>query len=181
MDEKNDQDTTRFVLSIHGISLELSGSPRFVEELYREIMRDIERVHREERAALTPVAPTPEARAPSPAPTPAVIWLHRCSELVNKVYMATEDDLRTAQVFSFLNLKHVTAMYLEDGVMRRELPQFAKGRTLWAKLTTAGRATIASASERAKPAQPAAEIFGTASASSHAPSPATRIKGESST
>lgn len=179
------QDITRFQLSLHGIVLELEGERDFVDEMYRDIMRDIEEARARQlagkpsglertgnpgagssrRSALPsvpsfshgdhgledqPTEVSHDARArklrSSPQRNEHVIWLHRCSKLVHKIYMAAPRDLNKLGVFHNINVSQAATVYIEDGLLSELLPQFDKGQTLWAELTRAGRKKIAEAS-----------------------------------
>lgn len=151
---------TQFKLSLNGITLELSGDQAFVEEMYREIMRDIEearaRMARGERSQFTPrraAKGSGASSAPSgekDRPFEHIVWVHRCSELVHKIYMASPQDLGRVKPLRHLDPAHLATMYVEDRLLSRLMPQYDRGQTLWAELTQAGRARIAEASA-AKP------------------------------
>lgn len=159
----SEAEETKFQLSLNGISLEVSGEREFVEEMYRAIMADIEEARRRLHQGVVTGLSSSSAPAVSAKPaqnTPAkvspstkqrqnfeqVVWVHRCTSLVNKIYMASPRDLHRTKVLSKLNINHLATLYVEDKLMTRILPQFEKGQTLWAELTTAGRAKIAEAS-----------------------------------
>lgn len=159
----SEAEETKFQLSLNGISLEVSGEREFVEEMYRAIMADIEearrRLHQGAMTKLTsPSAPVADNKPAKSAPVKVsasskqrqnfeqVVWVHRCTSLVNKIYMASPRDLRRTKVLSKINLDHLATLYVEGKLMTRILPQFERGQTLWAELTTAGRAKIAEAS-----------------------------------
>ena len=156
-------DSTRFKLSLNGISLEISGERSFVEEMYREIMRDIEeareRLSRGERSGLAPGAQAErlaqsKPRAPAlQKPLEHVVWIHRCAPLVHKIYMASPSDLERSKLFGFLAPRRLSTLYMEDALLSRLLPKFDRGQTLWAELTREGRAKIAEASHDSKQRQ----------------------------
>lgn len=168
------QELTRFQLNLHGIALELEGERDFVDEMYREIMRDIE----EARARFLAGKPSgleikipPKSgkkkglRAPPVPPLPSlgeepteliekehrpaehVIWLHRCSSLVHKIYMTHRRELNGVAPFHRINTVFIKTAYIEDDLLSSLLPRYDKGQTLWAELTRAGREKIAEASK----------------------------------
>jgi hypothetical protein len=205
------QDITRFQLSLHGIVLELEGERDFVDEMYRDIMRDIEEARARQLSGkpsgLEHVSGTGGLHPPKPSlkPPPAfghglddvptevsqdararklrtspqraehVVWLHRCSELVHKIYMAAPRDLNKLGVFHNINVSQAATVYIEDGLLSDLLPQFDRGQTLWAELTRAGRKKIAEASLGHKDDQHT-KVF-----KSSAARPKHNIKGTSST
>lgn len=205
------QDITRFQLSLHGIVLELEGERDFVDEMYRDIMRDIEEARARqlsgkpsglEHASGTGGlhSPNPSLKSPpafgyglddvstevsqdararklraSPQRAEHVVWLHRCSKLVHKIYMAAPRDLNKLGVFHNINVSQAATVYIEDGLLSDLLPQFDRGQTLWAELTRAGRKKIAEASLGHKDDQHT-EVF-----KSSAVRPRKNIKGTSST
>lgn len=165
------KELTRFQLNLHGIALELEGERDFVDEMYRDIMRDIE----EARARLLQGKPSgleskhsaskstskkkgirlPDSLGEEPTelldtePRPAdhVIWLHRCSSLVHKIYMTNRRELGGVAAFQHINASFLKTAYIEDELLSSLLPRYDKGQTLWAELTRAGRAKIAEASK----------------------------------
>lgn len=157
------QQQTRFQLSVSGISLELHGEREFVEEMYREIMGALEeaRARNARGEASMFSAPSREAKPgaqlvkPGQKKAPAsrraradhVIWVHRCTPLVNKIYMANPPELAKIKMLSIFELAHMATLYVEDGLLSTLLPQFDRGQTLWAELTVAGRRKIAEASD----------------------------------
>jgi len=93
------QEKTQFRLNLNGISLELEGEKAFVEQMYRDIMKDIEEARRRNKAiaikASGSKASAKEAEAlRHRARRDSVVWIHRCSELVHKIYMASPEDKR---------------------------------------------------------------------------------------
>ncbi len=154
---------TRFQLTFNGISLELHGEKEFVEEMYREVMADLEEARarnaRGEMPSTAPVsakqAKTPTAAAKKKAterPLEHVIWLHRCTPLVNKIYMASPSDVRKTKRLNAFVPEEIATLYVEGKLLTDVMPQFDRGQTLWAELTTAGRKKIAEASS--PPAEP---------------------------
>ena len=144
------QEKTQFRLNLNGISLELEGDRAFVEEMYRQIMRDIEEAKRRNQAAAKPAASRAKAKAGEAAARKArrdaVVWIHRCSELVHKIYMTSPEELGEVGQLTFLDPERVATLYIQDRLLPKLMPQFDKGQTLWAELTPAGRQKIASVS-----------------------------------
>ncbi len=160
------QDMTRFKLTLHGIGLELEGERDFVEEMYRNIMNDIEVARARQRAGQPSGLESTSQRehahsgasstdrtqefvrskhAPRDYAADRVIWLHRCSELVHKIYMTNTKDLAKVNPFRALNQAHVRTVYVQDKLLSSIMPQYDRGQTLWAELTRAGRKRIAEA------------------------------------
>lgn len=142
------QEKTQFRLNLNGISLELDGERSFVEEMYRRIMQDIEEARRRNKAAgASKSASTSKSPAKSAKPRrDAVVWIHRCSELVHKIYMASPDEFSSLRQLQCFDPEQIGTMYVSDKLLPKLMPQFDKGQTLWAELTPAGRQKIASAS-----------------------------------
>lgn len=142
-------DMTHFQLNLNGISLELSGEREFVEFMYRRIMRDVEEAKRRmldsEHKSQQKSSSRAARRAHAQPPDDPVIWLHRCNDMVHKIYMASPENLKGAQVFSSMDLSVLSRIYLQDPLLSRVLPRFDRGQTLWAELTAAGRQKIAEA------------------------------------
>jgi hypothetical protein len=156
---------TRFQLTFNGISLELHGEKEFVEEMYREVMADLEEARaRNARGQMPSTAPASASQAKPPAtagakkkverPLEHVIWLHRCTPLVNKIYMASPSDVRKTKRLSAFVPEQIATLYVEGKLLTDVMPQFDRGQTLWAELTTAGRKKIAEASSPPAPPKP---------------------------
>jgi hypothetical protein len=161
-------EAVRFQLNLNGILLEIEGERSFVEAMYREVIKDIEEARRRQ---LNPAPAQPQQAAAAPQPravsgtgisvtnpqgnpkVPAgraraqqgVVWIHRCNELVHKIYMSSPQDLRTHSAFDILNPDKIGILYIEDPLISQLLPRFESGQTLWAELTPAGRKKIAEA------------------------------------
>lgn len=146
---------TRFQLTFNGISLELHGEKEFVEEMYREVMADLEEARARNARGELPMGAAPGAssskreqpkKKSAERPLEHVIWLHRCTPLVNKIYMASPTDVRKTKRMSAFIPEEIATLYVEGKLLTEVMPQFDRGQTLWAELTTAGRQKIAEAS-----------------------------------
>jgi hypothetical protein len=82
-----------------------------------------------------------------------VVWIHRCNDLVHKIYMANHNDLRTHEVFGLIRPEQLGILYIEDPLLNQLLPRFEMGQTLWAELTPAGRKKIAEAASAPRKAK----------------------------
>lgn len=134
---------TQFRLNLNGIVLDLEGDRAFVEEMYKEIMRDIEEAkRRNERVNQTPAERKRAKRKPKQE---SVLWIHRCSPLVHKIYMASPDDLEESPILSHIDHTKLGTLYIDHALLSKLMPQFDRGQTLWAELTPAGRERIANA------------------------------------
>ncbi|MBA2661414.1 MAG: hypothetical protein H0U74_03915 [Bradymonadaceae bacterium] len=140
-----EEDFTHFQFDFGGISLELSGERAFVEQMYRQIMNDVElvRTGRHRAPETVPVGAATVARAPEPQ----VLWIHRCSEMMRKIYMATTDDIDETFLAKVLNSAHIGVLYIDKGIMHNTLSNLEKGNTLWAEFTEAGRQKLAEVSK----------------------------------
>jgi len=138
--------TDHFQLNLNGIQLEISGERSFVQHMYREVMRDLEEAR---RRALEAKRRGPRGKKKRVSrrerPEPNVIWLHRVSDMVHKIYMASHSDLDDSPLFDVLDRSVLGTLYVEDNLLPRALPRFARGQTLWAELTSVGRRKIAEA------------------------------------
>lgn len=140
---------TQFRLNLNGISLELEGDRAFVDDMYREIMRDIEEAKRRNTERQQKEAKRSgkfERKPKSPQPQhDGIIWVHRCSALVHKIYMANAEDLLGSPVLRAIDPDVVGTIYIEHGLLPSLMPRFERGQTLWAELTPSGRERIANA------------------------------------
>lgn len=123
----------RFQFNFRGVDIEIAGERQFVDEMYQELMRDIE-------AARRGMA-NDEAEAAIPDED-NLIWVHRCSDMMRKIYMATPDDVRFTLLSNSLNPAHLSTLYVDKHVFDRFLPNLADEHTLWAELTEEGRKKI---------------------------------------
>lgn len=142
---------TQFRLNLNGISLELEGDRAFVDAMYRDIMRDIEEAKRRNTTRQKRDAKrSGKHRRPSKgaAPQPqqdGIIWVHRCSTLVHKIYMAGPQDLQGSAVLRNVDPEGLGTLYIEHSLLPKLMPRFERGQTLWAELTPSGRERIANA------------------------------------
>ncbi|MFU8802338.1 MAG: hypothetical protein ACNA8W_00875 [Bradymonadaceae bacterium] len=127
---------THFNFDFGGITLELSGDRRFVEKLYRRVMKDVEYV----RAGHHEVAKHTEEEAPT---LQNAVWVHRCSEMMRKIYMTTQAEVGQSILAGCITPDLMGVVYVDKGVMDRVFPELEKGQTLWAEFTPAGRERIA--------------------------------------
>ncbi len=137
------EDTTQFQFSLAGIELEISGERKFVEKFYRRIMKDIE-------ASRTWIAAEPSAEEDDPRPRShetdePVIWVHRCTDMMHKIYMSSPREVSRARVLRAVDTDHVSVVFADDHMVEKVLPAVERGHTLWAELTEAGRRRIAEA------------------------------------
>jgi hypothetical protein len=149
------ENSTHFQFSLAAIDLEISGERAFVEKMYRIIMQDIEAA----RALPAPDAKS-TAKTASPAdmgatisshgqkrpktvsPDSQVVWVHRCSEMMHKIYMSSPEELSRAPLMRVLDPKHIAVLFADEEVVDVILPKVEKGHTLWAELTAKGRKRI---------------------------------------
>ncbi|QDG53987.1 hypothetical protein FIV42_25575 [Persicimonas caeni] len=132
------EETVRFQFNFRGVQVEISGERRFVDEMYQELMRDIE------AARLGASERKDELKLPDDE---GLVWVHRCSSMMRKIYMATTDDIGFTLLSNALDARQLSSIYVDKQVFDRFMPNIAKDRTLWAELTEEGRRTINSASE----------------------------------
>lgn len=147
------EDSTHFELKLNGIVLEISGDRDFVDHMYRLVMRDLEEARERVRQGITTPPTTPSSARPVRPTDDPVVWLHRCTDMVHKIYMASSSDLGGTPLFQVLDPRHLGVFYVEDELFRRHLPQFERGQTLWAELTPAGRAQIREAGRQTRERQ----------------------------
>lgn len=139
-------DTTHFQFEYGGIMVEVSGEREFVDDMYRQVMKDIQQARRQ------PV----KSEVTSPLPPEQVVWVHRCSEMMHKIYMATPSAVSRTILGRAINIGILRRMYVDKDVFERILPSVAGDHTLFAELTDLGRAEIgnrASESSRKKTQQ----------------------------
>lgn len=129
-------ETTHFRFNLHGLEVEISGNIRFVDQMYREVMSDIQSM----RTAMETAAQSTSSPQAAPAETP--IWIHRCSEMMRKIYMTNAQTMRQTMLAPLLDLTVLRTIYIDKSVFDAFLPALADENTLWAELTDEGRRTI---------------------------------------
>lgn len=139
----SDENSTHFQFRLGGIELEISGDREFVEKMYGRVMRDIE-------AARRTVAESMDAdqkgAADSSLREKQILWVHRCSPMMHKIYMSSPAELDKSPLMRQFETTNVSILFADKGVFERILPSVEKGATLWAELTERGRQRIAEAS-----------------------------------
>ena len=76
---------------------------------------------------------------------PPVVWVHRCGEMMHKIYMSSPKEIARAQILRSLDTNLLNVVFAEEDLIALILPAVERGHTLWAELTEAGRRRIASA------------------------------------
>jgi hypothetical protein len=142
----SDENTTHFQFSLATIQLELSGDREFVERMYRTIMRDIEEARSVEPSAIAPKNETPQEKRTRTVPIDRqVVWVHRCSEMMHKIYMSSPEELSRAHLLRTIDPTRLSVVYAADECIDMILPKVEQGHTLWSELTEKGKAKIQSA------------------------------------
>lgn len=136
----SDENSTQFQFRLGGIELEISGDRDFVERMYGRVMRDIEAARR----SLATEAAQQEAEG---ARDKQILWVHRCSPMMHKIYMSSPAELDRSLLMRQFETTEVNIVFADKDVFERVLPSVEKGATLWAELTEQGRRRIAEASE----------------------------------
>lgn len=155
----SNENSTHFQFSLAAIDLEISGDRAFVEKMYRMIMQDIEAArHAEPAGGSTIKAPAVKAadmaatippggkRAKTVSPDSQVVWVHRCSDMMHKIYMSSPEELSRAHLLRVIDTSRIAVLFAEENVVDTLLPKVEKGHTLWAELTAKGRKRIQSGS-----------------------------------
>jgi len=140
----SDENTTHFQFSLAAIQLEISGERDFVERMYRTIMQDIEEA-RKAPADIPFAAPREAPRAKTVAIDRQVIWVHRCSEMMHKIYMSSPEEVSRAHLLRNIDSTRLAVVYASDECIDMILPKVEKGHTLWAELTAKGKQRIQNA------------------------------------
>ena len=135
---------THFRFDFGGIQLELSGEREFVQEMYKEVMRDVERA-REAVGQGEGKARKNGAKGGQQKPS---IWLYRASELIRKIYMVARDEVEETILGGALEFGELGGVFIDKEVFGEFFPKMDGSQTLWAEFTAAGKELIAEASER---------------------------------
>lgn len=141
-------DTTHFHFDFGGITLELSGEREFVEKMYKQVMRDVA----EARSGAHKAARGSSAGKGGTQGTPAKrrsVWVHRCSDLMRKIYMATPADVSSSVLGQAIDSKPIGVIYIDKGAFNGIFPEMDGGQTMWAEFTAAGKAKLAEATRPA--------------------------------
>lgn len=138
----SDENSTHFQFRLGGIELEISGERAFVEKMYERVMRDIELARKKvakTEAAKEGVAATDAEREGQ------ILWVHRCSPMMHKIYMSSPPELDRCPLLKAVDTAALSVVFVEKGMFELVLPKGGKGNTLWAELTEKGRQKIAEA------------------------------------
>ena len=136
----SDENSTQFQFRLGGIELEISGDQAFVEKMYSRVMRDIETARKHVMGAPAPSVAKSDPRA---AAEGKILWVHRCSPMMHKIYMSSPAELAKSPIFRLIDASNVSIVFADRSVFDRLLPSVEKGATLWAELTERGRQRIA--------------------------------------
>ena len=133
---------------MENIDVTLSGDRAFVEKMYRMIMTDISEARNLQNIESLDVISKNEP----PEEAERIIWVHRCSEMMHKIYMGSPFDIDASDIMRLFDAQGLQTIYCEKSVINRVLPYIQDGHTLWAELTAKGRQTIGVAAISAKQA-----------------------------
>lgn len=135
-------DRTHFQFEFRGVKVEISGTRDYVDNMYRILMRDIEAARRGALDDLEPIEQAEDER---------LIWVHRCGNMMHKIYMATPRAIRNSALGRALDPARIETLYADKSAFDQLLSSFAGDRTLWAELTEKGRQTIDEADPKKNP------------------------------
>lgn len=142
----SDENTTHFQFSLAAIQLEISGERQFVERMYRTIMRDIEEARNLPAGTTSHTKDEPAGKRGKTAPIDRqVVWVHRCSEMMHKIYMSSPEEISRAFILRVFDPTQLAVVYASEDCIDMILPKVEKGHTLWAELTEKGRKRIQNA------------------------------------
>jgi hypothetical protein len=131
--------TTHFHLKMGDIELDVEGEREFVEKVYRMLMLDVERVRADEFQ-------TAECNPPEDDIAETLTWVHRCSELLHKIYLIKTSKLSASLLNVAFDVHHLGALYVDRAAIDRILPSLTTDNTIYAQLTPAGKRKIAAMS-----------------------------------
>ena len=144
-----DEELTHFRFDFGGIKLEVSGEREFVREMYHRVMQDVEKARNANLADSRSVnadGSTLDKKSKIREPS---VWVHRCSDLMRKIYMLTYEEFKKTPLVNFINLSRVRNIYLDKGIFDEILPETESNQTLWAEFTRAGKNKIAEVTQPA--------------------------------
>ena len=135
---------TRFRLNLPNILIELTGERDFVEELYRQVSRDLLPLYESQPPKPLPSAPELPAKAAhkadvSKAPHKRFTWIYACTDLFHKVYVVENPTIDRSIIGRWIDARNIRRLYLnrEDEKLIDSLA--GSNKTLWAEFTEAGR------------------------------------------
>lgn len=135
-------ESIRFEFNFEGIKIEISGESDFVDTLYRDLMRDIQAARQDLDAADQENLPDQQIEQIVVTPEQAPVWVHRCSDMMRKIYMSTLAELEGSPLRNALDFGAVRTFYCDDAVFNAFFPGLSDNRTIWAELTDEGQRTI---------------------------------------
>lgn len=138
-----DEKVTHFRFDFGGVRLELSGEREFVQEMYKEVMRDVESAReslKEEKGGAGQTGKEAPKKKPS-------IWLYRASDLIRKIYMISREDVQSSVLGQTLDASELSGVFIDKEIFSEFFPGMDSGHTLWAEFTAEGRELIAEATE----------------------------------
>lgn len=137
----SDEEEVSLRFNCAGVKLELSGNRTFVERMYRQIVADVEAARRRVRT---------RGAESSPHGGPTSTWIHRCGDLMRKIYMGSGVDVRRSMLGGVIDAREVENIYVEDADFLDVFEQF-DDETLWAEFTSVGRQLLGELEEATEP------------------------------
>ncbi len=136
------EDKTRFHFDFGGVKLELAGEREFVERMYQQVMKDVQVAR--QRAKLN-IKSGPRKKMVKGNKKKPSVWVHRCSDMMRKIYMASRTDVMQSPLGEVLDASGFENIYMDREAFNHFFPELEGGYTLWAEFTTVGRRKIAEA------------------------------------
>ncbi len=149
-----DDERTEFRFDFGGIQLELCGDRQFVEEMYRQVMEDVEEARRRLGSEVVkgPAEAESGARDKGAGRKGQSLWVHRTSRLMRKIYMVSRQQIDEWPLGDAIDVEELSNIYVDKDVFKTIFPTITEGRTLWAEFTSVGKQKIADATEPSRKA-----------------------------
>ena len=135
---------SHFQFECEGIEVEISGDWRYVEKMYRRIMRDIDAARPREESIQSQGPEGPRTKTPSDH----VVWIVRFDPMMRRIYMTESKDMQASAVTRRLDPERIGTLYVEKETFKELFPHIhQREETLWAELTEEGRRRISQSSD----------------------------------
>jgi hypothetical protein len=142
------KDACRLKIQTDAFRLELSGDAAFVragyERLRDEILVRLAALHggvgagvEDPTVRLEPAEET-GAQGRVPEQGPQYLWVYRCTDLFNKVYVLERRNLARTGLGRLVDVARLHRIYLEADDDAALEPLIPHGKTLWSELTSLG-------------------------------------------
>ncbi|MFB6375134.1 MAG: hypothetical protein ABEN55_18895, partial [Bradymonadaceae bacterium] len=113
----SEESRSQFRFKCDGVEVEITGSWEFVEQMYRQIMRDIDRAR--------PPKDSIQNNDPSASQRNRLVWVISFSDMMRRVYMTEPGEIRNSLLGRALDPDKIGTLHIDKESLSELLPRVA--------------------------------------------------------